>query len=485
MGSTNDHVAWILVGQAARIAIHLGLDQPSTTTTSDAVARCQHVFLGCFVLDTMISARLGRAPLIPRKKVHDIGLLIEEGLEEWQPWVGCQGFGVGQDMKLRSPVHALSTFNRIVRLMLGVHEATSSEGSNLSQPADLRYDVQSARDGSASLLTDRGYETFRKHPQRTSYPTGQAHFGRPDENSSPLQQLRDIHQEIIAEMSEERGSLKGVTTPPALILQIASHCAALASGIAHDNAEGHLSYLMERYAEAFGVAGMPPVFHTFVSLARSVRFDHSMLDGEWGHLSAFDSAVCALWDRKKLRKGKHELEARHVDSLPNAVPVGKEPTPIRLGNLLPATMPSNIGTTQSFSPIVPEQSLQTDQLAVTPTPWQSMPNVGYFAPKLPQLAPDVQNAQPAGYDGAPLERFNSAGSVDLDALFDELASLDGADRQDNQPQFMQNLGFAPNIDLNDFLASDYGQFDPLLSAYAQQSTIGPPVMDQDAPSTLR
>jgi hypothetical protein len=30
---------------------------------------------------------------------------------------------------------------------------------------------------------------------------------------------------------------------------------------------------------------------------------------------------------------------------------------------------------------------------------------------------------------------------------------------------MQNLGFAPGADLTDILTSDYGQFDPLLTAY--------------------
>jgi len=42
-------------------------------------------------------------------------------------------------------------------------------------------------------------------------------------------------------------------------------------------------------------------------------------------------------------------------------------------------------------------------------------------------------------------------SLDIDALF--------------EPQFMQNLSFAPGADLTDILASDYGQFDPLLVKY--------------------
>ncbi|KAJ9649715.1 hypothetical protein H2199_000494 [Coniosporium tulheliwenetii] len=399
MGSTNDDIAWLLVGQAARIAILLGLDKSeTTTTTSTPAAKHQHVFLGCFVVDSMISARLGRSPLVSRKQVHDIGLLPEEGLEEWQPWVGCQGFGVGQDMKLRSPVHALSTFNRM----------------------------------------------------------------------------------IIAETGEERGSMKAATTPPALILQIASECAAQAFEVAHSNIDGQLSHRLKRYAEAFGIAGMPPIFHTLLSLVRTVSPGSSMLNGERDHLAAFDNVICGMWDRKRARGGIGEVEARHDNPHHVTAAVSKEYTPASLSNILPTPTSLNIGSTQNFSPILPRQQSHADIMVPT-TPWQPLTNLNYFTPKISQAALDAQNDQSGGYDGAPLERFASAGSVDLDALFDELASLDGADRQDNQPQFMQNLGFAPNIDLNDFLTSDYGQFDPLLSVYAQQSAIGPSAMDQDVP----
>jgi hypothetical protein len=69
------------------------------------------------------------------------------------------------------------------------------------------------------------------------------------------------------------------------------------------------------------------------------------------------------------------------------------------------------------------------------------------------------------YQDLSLDAYNPGATMDLDAFFDELASLDGAENHENQPQFMQNLGFAPDADLTDVLASDYGQFDPLLSAF--------------------
>lgn len=71
-------------------------------------------------------------------------------------------------------------------------------------------------------------------------------------------------------------------------------------------------------------------------------------------------------------------------------------------------------------------------------------------------------------DMPPLERFKSNNSIDMEALFDELASLDGVDSADHQPIFMQNLGLAPNADLNDAL---FG-FDPLLSTYMNAAPNG-------------
>jgi hypothetical protein len=55
----------------------------------------------------------------------------------------------------------------------------------------------------------------------------------------------------------------------------------------------------------------------------------------------------------------------------------------------------------------------------------------------------------------PLNPSNMTVPPDLETFFDELASLDGTERMDNQPQFMQNLGFAPDASMADFLARQF------------------------------
>jgi hypothetical protein len=79
--------------------------------------------------------------------------------------------------------------------------------------------------------------------------------------------------------------------------------------------------------------------------------------------------------------------------------------------------------------------------------------------------PDLNNS-PLIQDmmSSTLEKYDSRESVNFEALFNELASLDDAENPDYQALFMQNLGLAPNVDLNDAFSSEFG-FDPLFSAY--------------------
>ena len=56
--------AWLLTGQAIRLAIDLGLDKrlDEQPMTSKPNSRAKHIFLACFALDTIISSRLGYRP---------------------------------------------------------------------------------------------------------------------------------------------------------------------------------------------------------------------------------------------------------------------------------------------------------------------------------------------------------------------------------------------------------------------------------------
>ena len=68
----------------------------------------------------------------------------------------------------------------------------------------------------------------------------------------------------------------------------------------------------------------------------------------------------------------------------------------------------------------------------------------------------------------------TTGAEDLNAstpdIFEELAMLERTESSQN-PQFMQNLGFAPDLDLAEFFGADYQPSDPLL-AYMQPTLFG-------------
>lgn len=112
--------SWILVGYAVRLAIDLGLGRASSSTNGQARNREKHLFLGCFMIDTLISARLQRCPHLRREDAELAGLIDEDGLEEWDLWADNSSTtppntASGTPAR-RSPTFALSTFNRAIEL---------------------------------------------------------------------------------------------------------------------------------------------------------------------------------------------------------------------------------------------------------------------------------------------------------------------------------------------------------------------------------
>ena len=96
--------AWSLIGHAFRIAIDLGL----ASVPDQQVARI--VVLACFVLDTVISARLGRRPHARSQDALTLGRVDENGLEEWDPWKDW----MGESSPDRKPAFVFSTFNMLI-----------------------------------------------------------------------------------------------------------------------------------------------------------------------------------------------------------------------------------------------------------------------------------------------------------------------------------------------------------------------------------
>ncbi|KAL1847766.1 hypothetical protein Plec18170_008427 [Paecilomyces lecythidis] len=122
MGTEEWTAAWLLSGQATRMAVAMGFGGtlPSPRKSSD-IRQGKAVYLGCFIVDSLLAVRLSRCPCMRPEDLAKIGPLEEDGLEEWNPWVDVlcpsgeyqpQGLNTPQ----RGPLLALSCFNRLIEL---------------------------------------------------------------------------------------------------------------------------------------------------------------------------------------------------------------------------------------------------------------------------------------------------------------------------------------------------------------------------------
>jgi hypothetical protein len=124
MGFGNLHKAWLSVGHAIRIikSISEPVSSSAAALNNHKSIRDEHArtWLGCFVVETLISSRLGRKPQLASRNVTCPFKITEEGLEEWDIWNGLSGFNTSlasQGLPSTCPSRALSIFNQYVDLI--------------------------------------------------------------------------------------------------------------------------------------------------------------------------------------------------------------------------------------------------------------------------------------------------------------------------------------------------------------------------------
>ncbi|KAH8689189.1 putative C6 transcription factor [Talaromyces proteolyticus] len=110
--------AWLLCGQAARLAEAMKLAKHLDSRSDDARQR-KAAFMGCFIIDSILSIRLSRSPCLRANDVVSSGRLEEDGLEEWNSWVDVlpsRAAFESINAPHRGPLLALSCFNRLFEL---------------------------------------------------------------------------------------------------------------------------------------------------------------------------------------------------------------------------------------------------------------------------------------------------------------------------------------------------------------------------------
>jgi Fungal specific transcription factor domain/Fungal Zn(2)-Cys(6) binuclear cluster domain len=168
--TTHDYKAsWLAVSHAISIAFAIDLDQLATAGQYQRHP-AERVWLGCFVMESLLAMRIGREPYLRPRDVEPFLPIDESGLEEWEPWRACYSNSSGlhyQDADQNPPTHALSTFNQLIRLLCIVnnHLRPSPSTSRMEQIALLQawteglpkhcmqVDLKSSRENQAPILS--------------------------------------------------------------------------------------------------------------------------------------------------------------------------------------------------------------------------------------------------------------------------------------------------------------------------------------------
>ncbi|KAJ5310075.1 uncharacterized protein N7443_002536 [Penicillium atrosanguineum] len=510
--------AWMLVGHAVRVALTLGLDQLSFSGTPSRspeqekqVGRAKHVFLGCFVLETLIAEQTSQCPSLRKDDLSRVGLINEDGLEEWHPWEDQTGLRPTQSARAsmqRGPLHALSTFNRLVSLVSILNDLCFlKQDPTVSRSQLESLEVQLQR--WASALPKSYRIDFQSRPIKLGSPHI---FG-----------LEMTYQGIAS----------------ALSLQVAAReIDQNIPGMPHKTraieSAKRLLQLLQIYMETYSFSATIPTFGMMLNycLPRLSPRD-AVSDIELGvrnKIQSFSSHLGQLWSMPDRPNTSQSAFQRNMGAAaspislhpPNITPVEDQtmqhlmpgttdPRPPAEGHLPNTSHPS---TSDPFLPTPwlrgPSHIDDGSSLLQTPTP--SLTTVGGAsevsaqpsqldngmssglrqstpAPSKPHngpgMIPELAHQFPGGQyppayqdpslglgpfvdmDGYGQPRRQQRIAPDLDALFDELASLDGAEKADNSSEFMQNLGFVSDSGVPE-VYSFSSQIEPFLLAQTQQ-----------------
>ncbi|KAF2191329.1 hypothetical protein K469DRAFT_656115 [Zopfia rhizophila CBS 207.26] len=237
------------------------------------------------------------------------------------------------------------------------------------------------------------------------------------------------------------------STPPAMVLQLVYRCSTLLLQLSSQPSILGIIELLERSRDILGLKALPPVVQSLLELV--------------GRNRAFDTLDHMLRIRfQKIRDEFIQVWGQKVRETPIRTQYASQSRAYEPINMAEPTSAQSVRSFGASDIRIPTpDSLQVPCNSSSSMDFQSVP----------PPAQNVNVSQFEGTFGAPtLDHRNSTGYRDIESFFDELASLEGAERLENQPQFMQNLGFAPDADIADLLASDFGHFNPLMPTFMHQ-----------------
>lgn len=422
LGRRNFTSSWLLIGKAVRIVLDISSRDGFGHKQQQ---RLRSVFIACFIMDTMVSQQYRKPPHLTAEDMTEAMNISENDLDEWQPWAACEGFGQGGDGSLlsRNPAYCLSTFNQLYEIF-----------KVISRSIAMRRAKAEHHPGSA---------TGRRQLQQAI--NLQAPFGT-----------------YILSADVESAHLPS----PYLLKILYLWATGLVDTISRSTARLIMA-VIEKYQGCFGTCALPPfIAPCLYSWATHPGFEN-LNQQEKARIVALQDSHAATWDTKQ----GSSPSSNRTRGLEHTSLAHKQGTEIEHR---PKTVLPSIGSSISVPPgELPSQGQGVHNLS---SPYLIPPYAnqrGILSPTIAVMARDraqdtindmettmaVRGAvdlQPH-YHLAQLPNL-TAGSTDYDALLDDLASIDYADRIEADPQFMLNLGFAPGCDLNEVLSLDFTGF---------------------------
>lgn len=418
LGGDRASVAWMLVGMATRIILDLVTQSMDEFSTGSPMLDRKSAFIACFILDTVVSVRCNKTPHLRSEDAAEVIPVPEDGLDEWQPWTPCAGFGA--TASTGPPSRSLSTFNQVYAIMRAVS-------------ADWRP-------GSTGLIA------------RTSV------------SLSRLEQTLGRQLETAPPPTVAGG---GSATAPQLYIVQAVY--QWARGVLGGQLEGALLCVMgviQQYSAMFSIHASPPLFTLCLTSLQAPptrvrgRFEDSPDGRIFGSLR---EELKRMWARKDAEETTsappvtagpgHDGRTGHGRARP--IDVAAPTTYATPWNEYDSPNISACAALSSEAMYATPNSTYLATAYTRPKPAMLMTHIDTSAivdnptlhtPPLPHHRTRPVQARPS-FSGPPL---------DYDAILDDLGSLDYTDRIESDQQFMANLGFAPGCDLADILTREFG-----------------------------
>ncbi|CAI6340080.1 unnamed protein product [Periconia digitata] len=284
----------------------------------------------------------------------------------------------------------------------------------------------------ADLLASLG----RRQPDSLPYPTEQL--------LSNLDHWKTMLPTRLNYIVDERKDVP--LNPPALLLSVTYICVLYALRSAQSLIDRLLA-LLEQFRELLGVPSMPPLIDCLLQDMQKRDSYTTLEQNSKIRIETIRAEICHAWSVTRQR-GPISVVSQRKQSLQQV------PTPESM------QIPANYNFPRSSNRPGSARQKQSSSLLE-----ELLPDMN------PALPAEISTMGPPSEDGFrrhSLQHRPSLSSTtlppDLENYFDELASLDGTERLDSQPQFMQNLGFAPDANMADFLSAEFGQFLPGVSS---------------------